>query len=155
MSFQIHALPAEPFQPLFGMSADELAGVRATRLTADSKPGFPCRVSLADAEPGETVILVNYEHQTADSPYRSAHAIFVREHAEQALPRRGEVPEVLQTRLISVRAFGEDHYMVNADVVEGLHLKEVITGMFRDPDVAYLHLHNARQGCFAARVTRG
>jgi len=136
------------------MSSDELAGVRATRMIADARPGYPCRVSLAEAEVGEAVILVNYEHQPADSPYRSTHAIFVREQAEQAFPGRGEVPEVLQTRLISVRAFGENHYMVNAEVVEGLHLREAISAMFRDPHVAYLHLHNARQGCFAARVTR-
>ena len=154
MSFQIHALPAEPFQALFSLSDQELAEVRASRMTADAKPGYPCRVSLADAEPGETVILVNYEHQAANSPYRSAHAIYVRENAEQAFPERGEVPEVLKTRLISVRAFDENHYMVNAQVVDGSHLHDAITAMFRDPGVAYLHLHNAKPGCFAAQVTR-
>jgi len=154
MSFQIHALPAEPFQELFTLSARELAGVRASRMIADSKPGYPCRVSLADAEPGETVILVNYEHQAADSPYRSAHAIIVRENAGQAFPKPGEVPEVLKSRLISVRAFDENHYMVNAEVVEGSHLHDLITELLRDPAAAYLHLHNARQGCFAASVTR-
>ena len=154
MSFQIHALPAEPFQPLFTLSAQELAEVRATRMIADVKPGYPCRVSLADAEVGETVILVNYEHQPADSPYRSTHAIFIRERAEQAFPEREEVPEVLKTRLISVRAFDENHHMVNAEVTDGSHLHDAITAMFRDPGVAYLHLHNAKPGCFAARVTR-
>jgi len=154
MSFQIHALPTESFQPLFALSAHELAEARASRMIADAKPGCPCRVSLADAEVGETVILVNYEHQPAESPYQSAHAIFVREHAEQAFPERGEVPEVLKTRLISVRAFDEDHYMANAEIADGLHLHEAITAMFRDQGVAYLHLHNAKQGCFAARVTR-
>ncbi len=154
MSFQIHALPAEPFQRLFTMSARELAEVRATRMIADAKPGYPCRVSLADADIGESVILVNYDHQPADSPYRSAHAIFVREHAEQVFPERGAVPEVLQTRLISVRAFDENHFMVNADIADGSDLHEVIPAMFGDPGVAYLHLHNAKPGCFAARVTR-
>jgi len=154
MSFQIHALPAEPFQALFRMNAQELAGVQATSMVVDAKPGYPCRVSLADAEIGETVVLVNYQHQAADSPYRSAHAIFVREHAGQAFPERGEVPEVLSTRLISVRAFDENHYMVNADVVDGMGLQEVIPAMLRDPGVVYLHLHNAKQGCFAAAVTR-
>jgi hypothetical protein len=154
MSFQIHALAAEHFQPLFKMSEQELTGVQAARMVVDTKPGCPCRVSLADAEVGETVILVNYEHQPAESPYRSAHAIFVREHAGQAFPKRGEVPEVLTTRLISVRPFDDRHYMVNADVVEGTDLHQVIPAMFRDPAVAYLHLHNARPGCFAARVTR-
>jgi hypothetical protein len=154
MSFQIHALPAEHFAPLFGMSGQELAKVQATRMVVDAKPGYPCRVSLADAEVGETVILVNYQHQAADSPYRSAHAIFVREHAKRAFPERGEVPEVLTTRLISARAFDDKHYMVNADVVDGKDLHEVIPAMLRDAGVAYLHLHNAKPGCFAARVTR-
>jgi len=154
MPFQIHALPIEPFQPLFTMSAKELSEVRATRMTADAKPGYPCRVSLADAEVGETIILVNFQHQPADSPYQSAHAIFVREHARQAFPERGEVPEVLKTRLISVRAFDDKHYMVNAEITDGLHLHEVITVTFRNPAVSYIHLHNAALGCFAARVTR-
>ena len=136
------------------MAGQELAEVQATRMVVDAKPGYPCRVSLADAEVGETVILVNYQHQAADSPYRSAHAIFVREHAKRAFPERGEVPEVLTTRLISVRAFDENHFMVDADVVDGMELHEVIPAMLGDAGVGYLHLHNAKPGCFAARVTR-
>lgn len=154
MSFQIHALPAEHFQPLFKLSGQELAGVQATRMVVDAKPGFPCRVTLADAEVGETILLLNHEHQAGDTPYRSAHAIFVRENASQVFPQRGEVPEVLATRLISVRAFDDRHYMVNAEVIQGTDLAEVIPTMLEDPAVAYLHLHNAKAGCFAARVTR-
>ncbi|MGB5622748.1 MAG: DUF1203 domain-containing protein [Gammaproteobacteria bacterium] len=154
MSFQIHALSPAPFAPLFAMSDDELRSRRATRITVDAKPGCPCRVSLADAEIGETVILVNFEHQPADSPYRASHAIFVREHAGQAFPAVGSVPEALASRLISVRAFDDKHFLVNADVVDGSRLSESIPAMFQDPEVAYLHLHHAKPGCFAARVTR-
>ena len=154
MSFQIHALSPAPFAPLFAMSDDELRSRLATRITVDAKPGYPCRVSLADAEIGETVILVNFEHQPADSPYRASHAIFVREHAGQAFPAAGSVPEALASRLISVRAFDDKHFLVNADVVDGSRLSESIPAMFQDPEVAYLHLHHAKPGCFAARVTR-
>jgi len=154
MPFQIHALAATPFTPLFALSDSELANIKATRMVADAKPGFPCRVSLADAEVGEVVILVNFEHQPGNSPYRSSHAIFVRENAEQAFPAVGEVPEALKTRLTSIRAFDANHFMVAADVVDGAFLSEAIPAMFADPSVDYLHLHNARQGCFAARVTR-
>jgi len=87
MSFQIHALSPAQFEPLFSLSDSELAKVRATRMIADAKPGYPCRVSLADAEIGETMILVNFEHQSADSPFRATHAIFVRENAEQGSPK--------------------------------------------------------------------
>jgi hypothetical protein len=154
MSFQIHALPPVQFEPLFTLSNRELAKVQAIRMTVDAKPGYPCRVSLADAEIGEAIILVNFKHQSGESPYQATHAIYVRENAEQAFPDVGTVPQALETRLISIRAFDGKHYMVDADVVEGLRLSVSIPTMLQDPRVAYLHLHNAKPGCFAARVTR-
>jgi len=138
----------------FAMSASELAKARVARMIVDHKPGYPCRVSLADAEIDETVILVNFEHQSADSPYQSTHAIFVRQNVEQAFPAIGMVPESLKTRLISIRAFDDQHYMIEADVVDGSRLSESIPTLFQDARIAYLHLHNAKPGCFAARVTR-
>jgi hypothetical protein len=75
MAFQIHALATATFESLFAMSNGELAKHRAKRLTVDSKPGYPCRVSLADAEIGATFLLVNFEHLAADTPYRSALAV--------------------------------------------------------------------------------
>jgi hypothetical protein len=154
MSFQIHALAPEQFGPLFSLSDEELAKARATRLTVEAKPGFPCRISLADAEIGETVILVNYKHQPADSPFQATHAIFVRENAHQAFPDVGTVPKVFKTRLISTRAFDDNHFMVDADVVDGASLSDAIPAMLQNPSVDYLHLHNAKLGCFIARVTR-
>lgn len=154
MSFQIHALPAASFKPLFDLSDGELAKTRAIRIVVDSYPGYPCRVSLVDAEIGEIVILLNFEHQSGDSPYRASHAIFVRENAEQAFPCVGTIPESLQTRLISIRAFDKRHHMIASDVVDGLLLPDSIPATLDDPEVAYLHLHNAKPGCFSARVTR-
>lgn len=154
MTFQIHALPAEPFRQLFSLSDAELRARNARRARVTSKPGFPCRVSLQDAEVGETVILLHYEHQPESSPYRASHAIYVREGVEQAVPAPGEIPEMLRSRLLSVRAFDADHLMVDADVVEGTRLEEMIERQLRDARVEYLHVHNAKPGCYAARVTR-
>ena len=75
MTFQIHALPADDFASLFELSEDELASRNAQRMTAKSQPGYPCRVSMKDADIGETVILVNHQHQPASSPYQSSHAV--------------------------------------------------------------------------------
>lgn len=154
MTFRIHALPAEAFAGLFSLSDTDLARHNARRQIVQSHPGTPCRVSLADAEVGETVILVNYEHLPTGSPYRSSHAIFVREGAAEARPDIGEVPEVLRSRLISVRFFDGNDMMIDADVVPGDRLAEAITEGFRTPDIAYAHLHNAKPGCYAAKVTR-
>ncbi len=154
MSFQIHSLPAEDFADLFDLSDAELVDKNACRQIVQSKPGTPCRVSMADAEVGETVILLNYAHQPEQSPYRATHAIFVREGAQQAKLPVGVVPEVLRSRVISLRLFDSDHMMIDADILQGDDLADAITTAFENDQVAYAHLHNAKPGCFAASVTR-
>lgn len=154
MSFAISGLDPAPFRPFYGRSDAELAEARVVRMTADAKPGFPCRVTLEDAEPGETLLLINHEHLPVDTPYRSRHAIFVREGAEVAARFVGQVPKQLASRLLSVRAFDAAGMMTDADVIEGHDLEPLIARFFADPAVAYLHAHNARRGCFAARIDR-
>jgi hypothetical protein len=152
MSFRISGLPTEPFQHLFAMSDEELARHGAVRrIAADS--GYPCRVSLTDAKEGDEVILVNYEHQDADTPYRSRHAVYVRQ-GEQRYQAMNEVPVQLRKRLLSIRAFDQQGMMVDADVADGKELESQITRFFGKPEVAYIHLHYARPGCYAARVDR-
>ncbi len=154
MSFQIHALAEKDFQPLFDLPESELRRLNARRVPVTTKPGAPCRISLQDADIGESVILVNYEHQPADSPYRSSHAIYVREGVSQAALAVGEVPEVIRSRLISVRVFDDNHSMIAAEIIDGEQLSQEIATQFEDPTAAYIHLHFAKRGCFAASVTR-
>jgi hypothetical protein len=154
MHFQISALPVAAFSRYFGQCEADLARHFIRRVVATAKPGFPCRVSLRDAEPGETLLLLNYEHQDAATPYRASHAIFVREHAEQAHPAIDEVPDVLRQRLLSVRAFDVSGMMVDADVIAGEALETAIARMLTSPAICYLHVHNAKPGCYAARVDR-
>lgn len=152
--FQVVALPAEAFGGLLAMSDDDLRATRGRRMTADHKPGFPCRVSLADAEIGEEVILVDYTHHDADSPYRASGPIFVRANAETAKLEINEIPAMLSTRLLSVRAYDERGMMRDAEVVEGADLEERIRAFFANERVVYLHVHNAKPGCFNCRVER-
>ena len=154
MDFQIKALPETAFSHLFEMSDAELAEHQACRRVVTSKPGTPCRVSMADAEIGETVILLNFAHQPEKSPYQATHAIFVREIAKQAELGINEVPEVIQTRLISVRMFDSRHMMIDAEVVLGPMVGSVVSKAFDNAEIAYIHLHNAKPGCFAASVHR-
>ena len=152
MSFRAVGLPAETFAPLFQLSDEALAARGVERLTAE--PGFPCRVSLRDAEPGDEVLLLNYEHQPADTPWRSRHAIFVSRGGREAEHPPGEVPPALATRPLSVRAFDADHRMIDADLVEGARAGELFERLLADPRAAYLHAHYARRGCYAARIER-
>jgi hypothetical protein len=118
----------------------------------ESQPGHPCRISLEDADIGETVLLMNYEHLPALTPYRSSHAIFVREGAKNAIVGENQIPEMLRIRLLSVRAFDADEMMIDADIVDGDDLEPMIERMLSIESVEFLHIHNAKRGCFAARV---
>jgi hypothetical protein len=154
MDFQVSGLPLAQFQPLFALSDAELAERNIVREVADKRPGFPCRVSLRDADVGERLLLLNYEHLPVASPFRSSHAIYVRENAVAAHPDVNEVPDVMASRLLSIRAFDDAGMMRAADVVPGKDVVPLIERMFGDAKVAYLHAHNARLGCFFARIDR-
>ena len=154
MSFYIRSLQKEQFEHLFDLSADELAALRAVRMSVTKKPGFPCRVSLADAEIGEEVILTNYEHLAVATPYRASHAVIVRPSATQAHLKIDEVPKLFRSRMLSLRAFDETGMLVVADLAEGTALEGSIANIFENPSVSYIHIHYAKPGCYAARVDR-
>ena len=153
MNYIVNGLPLEAFQPLFGMTEDELRKHGVSRVVADG-PGYPCRVTLEDAEPGESLLLLNWRHLDADSPYRADGPIFVREAALASYEARNTIPDQQRIRLLSVRAYDERGWMRDAEVVEGRDLEPLVERFFADPATEFLHVHNARRGCYACRIDR-
>lgn len=153
-SFQFVPLPYEQFAPLFSLCNAELEAMGACLMTVDRNPGTPCRASLADAEVGEMVLLFPFVYHDVASPYRASGPIFIRNGADTARPAAGEVPIMFRHRLLSIRAYDEMAMMVDADVAHGNGLDDVIRRIFANERVRYLHIHNARPGCFNCRVDR-
>jgi len=154
MQFRIRGLAAETFAPLFALSDEELKERGAVRRIADARnPGYPCRVSLTDSQPGDELILTNYEHHAVASPYRMRFAVFVRS-GEETFDAIDAVPDQLRKRTLAVRAFDADAMMVGFGLTEGAKLEEAIERQFTDPRALYLHVHFAAPGCYAARVER-
>jgi Protein of unknown function (DUF1203) len=154
MHFRIRGLPAEQFAPLFSLSDEELAANGAVRRIADARnPGYPCRVSLTDSNPGDELILVNYEHHAVDSPYRMRFAIYVRA-GEETFDAIDAVPDQLRVRTLAVRAFDTGAMMIGHALVDGKELEAAIAHLFANTRAAYLHIHFASPGCYAARVDR-
>lgn len=158
MDFRISGLPAEPFIPFFSMSDEALLqhGARRVVATRAFEPGMPpCRVSLRDAEPGEASILLHYTHLVAPaSPYRAAGPIYVREGARETASFVNHVPAQQRSRVLSVRAYDADGMMLDADVADGAELETLIDRFFRRDDIAFLHAHNAKRGCYSCRIDR-
>lgn len=151
MHFRIQGLPAEKFAPLFALSDDELRRHGAVRQIADGPR--PCRISLTDAKPGDELILVNYEHHAVASPYRMRFAIYVRKD-EQTFDAVDAVPEQLRKRTLAVRAFDGNAMMTGWELIDGVKLEGAVERLLADPRAAYLHVHFAAPGCYAARIER-
>lgn len=154
MPFKINGLPASLYRDCFSKSDQELAELGMKKYVADSDSGYPCRVSLQDAKKGETLILVNHEHHAVDSPYRGSGPIFVRESATENDSAVGEIPKQLSSRMLSLRGYDKNGFMRTADVVDGQNCKSLLNQFLEDPEVEYVHVHNARRGCFMCKVER-
>ena len=155
MSFTITGLDPQEFAPLFELSNEALAKRGVIRKTVTSKPGFPCRITLEDAEPGESVLLLNYESHSAGTPYRSSYAIYVRETVRHAASFRDETPPVFLGRPIALRIFDAAGSLIGANLVPANgDVKAQIEAAFARPEANYIHAHNAAHGCFAAEIRR-
>lgn len=152
MRLRYRGLDGEQFRGLFSLSDAELSARHVVKMAAE--PGSPCRISLEDAVPGESVLLLPFEHQPAATPYRGSGAIFVREIAGRAYDSEAP-PPVFRSRTLSLRAYDETGMMVEADLCEGPQVDAACARLLANGKVAYIQAHYARYGCYAALVTRG
>ncbi len=153
MDFRITGLSPEPFRHLFGLPDHELKQHRALRVIAEDR-GYPDRIEMREAEIGESLLLLNHVCQSAETPYYATHAIYVRENAVAAYDQINEVPSVMRTRLLSLRAYNATGMIIGAEVVQGTDIEAAIERLFSDQNAAYIHAHNAGRGCYSGRIDR-
>lgn len=154
MDYLISGLPLQPLQPLFLLDDAGLRERGIVRVPVDAKPGFPCRVTLQDAEPGDSVLLLSWRHLDVATPYRADGPIFVSESARATAVWKNAIPEQQRSRLLSVRAYDAEGWLQDAEVVDGAELEPLIERCFSESEIDYLHVHNARRGCYMCRVDR-
>lgn len=153
MSFRIRGLEPVQFRPFFALDDVSLVARGMRSMVIDEPNSAPCRVTLRDVEPGERVLLLQFAHQTANTPYRAAGPIFVSENGSGPFDRIDELPPMFANRPLSIRAYDGEGMMVNADVVQ-TDPRRMFEGFLSDPAVEYLHVHLSRRGCYACRVDR-
>jgi hypothetical protein len=154
MNFKIKALNENEFEEYFKLDDIELEKRGAIRMIVDKFPGFPCRVSLEDAKVGEAVILLPYQHHKTYSPYQASGPIFIRVRAKTPTLDTNEIPIMLNHRLLSLRGYDKNGIMKGASLTEGDVLNEHIIKTFDNEEIAYIHIHNARPGCYNCLVER-
>jgi uncharacterized protein DUF1203 len=153
MSFRIQGIDPAPFAGLYSLSDAMLGARNIVRMRVEEKPSAPCRISLDDAEVGEHVLLLNYDHLPVESPYRQQGPIFVRE-TQTRFTAVDAIAPALARRTLSLRAFDTKDLMIDADLTEGREAATLIERLFANPAVAYIQAHYAKRGCFAAQIER-
>jgi hypothetical protein len=152
--FLIEAINNNETNHLFALSKSDRDKINAIQIKVDQYPGFPCRVSLEDAQIGESIIALPYIHHDVKSPYYSSGPIFVRKNIKTAQLKTNEVPNFLSHRFLSVRAYNNEAMMIDAATTQGTALKSLIQKFFANVSVSYLHIHNANPGCYMCQVRR-
>ena len=153
MTYRIQGLAPDEFRPLFAMGDEQLRERRAMRVIA-SGPGFPCRVSLQEAGDGEQLILINHVSHDVATPFRTSHAIYVREEAVKAPVYDDQLPPLLDRRRMSLRAFDRAGMLVDGVVAEPGEADAAIRAFLERPDVSEIHAHTSAYGCFLAKIER-
>ena len=154
MPYLITGLDPAPYRPLFGADDAALSQRHVHRMIADSDGGFPCRVTLADAQKGAALLLLNHLSRTDNGPYRASHAIFVREDAREAAVYEAQVPPLMQRRVLSLRGFGDDGLMVDALLAQPGEADAGLRKLLDNPTIQEVDVHTATRGCFLARARR-
>jgi hypothetical protein len=153
MTYRIEGLAPAAFESLFSMTDGELAERNAMRVTADSASGYPCRVSLENAEPGDELVLLNHVSHDVSTPFRTAYAIYVRRDVEPA-SYIDEAPAMLDTRTLGLRGFDDKGMLRGALLALPGEADTRIRELFDRDEIATIHAHNAAYGCFLARIER-
>jgi len=154
INFQCRSLEDKEFTDLFQLADSELEKMGAIRMIVDSDPGYPCRVSLEDARIGEEVLLLPYQHHKTNSPYQASGPIFVRKLAKTASLKLNEIPKMLDHRLLSLRGYDSNGILREAMVSEGNVLPGSIQNLFANNEITYIHVHNAKPGCYNCSIER-
>lgn len=154
MNFKIKALNHKEFESFFELSDNELENQGIKRMIVNEKPGYPCRVSLEDADIGEEVILMSHEFHTTNSPYQSQGPIFIRKGIKSRELGNNEIPIMLNHRLLSFRGYDENGFMQAAITEKGINTRKVIERIFENSDIEYIHIHNSSPGCYNCEVRR-
>jgi len=152
--FIISGIKQNVVQHLFSLNEQELIAKGISKITVDEKPGFPCRVSLEDANIGEEILAFNYEHHKVNSPYRSSGPVFVRFNINEARLKKNEIPKMLEHRYLSLRIYDNEGTMIDAKTIEGKHLEGSIQEIFANEKAKYIQVHNAKPGCYNCQINR-
>lgn len=151
---QIMAYRIEGLDPAAFADTRSLLAAGAIRMTAEQSNAYPCRITLEDAQPGESLILLNHVSADVATPFRASHAIFIREQAGAASRHVDAVPPVVARRATSLRGFDAAGMIRDAILAPPGEADAGIRRLLEKEEIVHVDIHTATWGCFLARAER-
>jgi hypothetical protein len=129
-----------------------LADGTAVEVTGNDDAPFPVRCCLRDATAEEGVLLLSMQPRSGGSPYAAPGPVYIHRDRCAGYSPRGEVPQMLRGRTLSLRGYTDEHMMTGTAVVAGDDLEDAAQQLLHLPGTAYLFVHFAGPGCYACRI---
>jgi Protein of unknown function (DUF1203) len=120
--------------------------------------GLPCRHCLQDIAEGDEYLVLAHRPFTDLQPYAETGPIFVHADACRRHPETSRLPDVFLGRpQFMVRGYdaGERIVYGTGAIVETDRLAEVAGEIIARPDVEFVHVRSASNGCFQCRIDNG
>ncbi len=127
------------------------------RRSLSTGTGGPCRHCLRNAAAGEALLLGSYNLPGPLGIYWTPSPIFVHAAACTRFAGADQVPEIVRTSLVSVRAYdGDDQCIYElGQVLDGVAVDAALERALADRRTQFVNIHTARPGCLLCRVERG
>lgn len=126
----------------------------SVKIVRDGNP-HQCRVCLRLSSPDEGVILLAYKPFESSQPYAESGPIFIHERECEPYSDSTVYPSEFPKSAVVLRGYSDEDAIVDAQAVGGQKVENVITEMFSNQKIAYLHARNLGYGCYMFRIDRG
>lgn len=75
-------------------------------------------------------------------------------NAVEAKLKQNEIPKMLRHRYLSLKAYNQAGFMIEATTVNGDQLENIIQTTFSNEQAVYIQVHNAKPGCYNCQINR-
>jgi hypothetical protein len=129
-----------------------LADGTAVEVRNNDDAPFPVRCCLHDAAAEEGVLLLSIQPRSGHSPYAAPGPVYIHRDRCAGYSPKGDVPQILRGRTLSLRGYTDEHMITATAVVAGDDVEGAAQQLLDVSGTAYLFVHFAGPGCYACRI---
>jgi hypothetical protein len=123
--------------------------------TAPAGEGLPCRHCLDwIAEGSERATLFTLDPFLGVEKLPLPGPVYIHADGCERYPENNLIPMRLMTSPRTLNAYGSGRRLVGQEYVEFKNAEETIQGLFRRPNVDYVHVRSTTAGCYTFRIER-